>query len=94
VNLPATPFTAAVAGAFSAIALPMLWDRFGGSGSALDVGLVDGVPMGVQVIGPRDREDLVLDAAAAIERACGTLVPIDPPVAPAPATFPATGPAP
>lgn len=41
-KLPATPLTAACAGAFSAIALPMLWDRFGGSGSALDVGLVVG----------------------------------------------------
>ena len=45
---------------------------------SVPTGLVGGVPMGVQVIGPRFREDLVLDAAAAIERACGTLAPIDP----------------
>ena len=45
---------------------------------SVPTGRVDGVPMGVQVIGPRFREDLVLDAAAAIERACGTLTPIDP----------------
>jgi hypothetical protein len=42
VNLSATPLTAACAGAFSAIAWPMLWDRFGGSGSAFDVGLIVG----------------------------------------------------
>ena len=45
---------------------------------SVPTGRVDGVPMSVQVIGPRFREDLVLDAAAAIERACGTLTPIDP----------------
>ena len=37
-----------------------------------------GLPLGVQVIGPRFREDLCLDAAAAIEQALGTPVPIDP----------------
>jgi amidase len=32
----------------------------------------------VQVIGPRYREDLCLQAAAAIEDRLGTLTPIDP----------------
>jgi amidase len=32
----------------------------------------------VQVIGPRYREDLCLDAAAAIEERVGILTPIDP----------------
>ena len=41
-KLAATPFTAAAAGVFSAVAWPMLWARFGGSGSAFDVGLVAG----------------------------------------------------
>ena len=41
-RIAATPVTAAAAGAFSAVAWPMLWDRFGGSGSLLDVGLVAG----------------------------------------------------
>ncbi len=41
-KLVATPVTAALAGAFSAVALPMLWSRFGGSGAGLDVGLVAG----------------------------------------------------
>jgi amidase len=37
-----------------------------------------GVPLGVQIIGPRFREDLCLDAAEAIERVHGSMVPIDP----------------
>ncbi|MEW6268319.1 MAG: amidase [Thermodesulfobacteriota bacterium] len=40
--------------------------------------VVDGLPVGVQVIGPRFREDLCLDAAAAIESAVGRLTPIEP----------------
>jgi amidase len=45
---------------------------------ALPVGVADGLPMGVQVIGDRYREDLTLDAAAAIEQALGVITPIDP----------------
>ena len=45
---------------------------------AVPVGVADGLPQGVQIIGPRYREDLCLDAAEAVERACGTLTPIDP----------------
>ncbi len=40
-------------------------------------GVAAGLPTGVQVIGDRFREDLCLDAAAAIERRLGTLTPID-----------------
>ena len=40
-------------------------------------GVAGGLPTGVQVIGDRFREDLCLDAAAAIERRLGTLTPID-----------------
>jgi len=40
--------------------------------------VVDGLPSGVQITGPRFREDLCLDAAAAIEAALGTRTPIDP----------------
>jgi amidase len=38
----------------------------------------DGLPVGVQIIGPRFREDLCLDAGAEIEAALGTITPIDP----------------
>ncbi len=46
--------------------------------AAVPVGTADGLPQAVQVIGPRYREDLCLDAAEALERACGVLAPIDP----------------
>ena len=45
---------------------------------ALPVGTRDGLPQSVQVIGPRYREDLCLDAAAAIEERVGIITPIDP----------------
>jgi amidase len=45
---------------------------------ALPVGITDGLPQAVQVIGPRYREDLCLDAADAIEDRVGILTPIDP----------------
>lgn len=45
---------------------------------ALPVGTGDGLPQAVQVIGPRYREDLCLDAAAALEERAGIITPIDP----------------
>lgn len=45
---------------------------------SVPTGVVDGVPIGVQIIGRRFREDMVLDAAQAIEDACGSFTPIDP----------------
>jgi amidase len=45
---------------------------------ALPVGIGDGLPQSVQVIGPRYREDLCLDTAAAIEERVGIITPIDP----------------
>ena len=45
---------------------------------AVPLGVVDGLPQAVQVIGPRYREDLCLDAAAAVECSVGVLTPIDP----------------
>jgi amidase len=45
---------------------------------ALPVGIRDGLPQTVQLIGPRYREDLCLDAAAAIEDRLGIITPIDP----------------
>ena len=45
---------------------------------AVPCGLTDGVPLGVQVIGGRYREDLCLDAAEVIEARHGLPTPIDP----------------
>jgi amidase len=45
---------------------------------ALPVGIGDGLPQSVQVIGPRYREDLCLDAAEALEERVGIITPIDP----------------
>ena len=45
---------------------------------SVPTGLAGGLPMGVQVIAPRWREDLALDAAEAIEAACPMPTPIDP----------------
>ncbi|MGE5131490.1 MAG: amidase [Gemmatimonadota bacterium] len=45
---------------------------------ALPVGTGGGLPQVVQLIGPRYREDLCLDAAAAVEDSAGILTPIDP----------------
>jgi len=45
---------------------------------AVPVGVADGLPQVVQVIGLRYREDLCLDASAALEDRLGTITPIDP----------------
>jgi Asp-tRNA(Asn)/Glu-tRNA(Gln) amidotransferase A subunit family amidase len=45
---------------------------------ALPVGIQDSLPQAAEVIGPRYREDMCLDAAAAIEEQVGILTPIDP----------------
>lgn len=46
--------------------------------AAVPVGIAGGFPQVVQIIGPRYREDLCLDAAAAIEDAFGIITPVDP----------------
>jgi amidase len=45
---------------------------------AVPVGVAEGLPQAVQVIGPAFREDLCLDAAQAIEDRLGIITPIDP----------------
>jgi amidase len=45
---------------------------------ALPAGIGAELPQSVQLIGPRYREDLCLDAAAALEERAGILTPIDP----------------
>lgn len=58
------------------MAVPVL----GLPGMAVATGLADGIPVGVQIVGPRFREDLCLAAAAAIEARAGfaASLPIDP----------------
>jgi len=46
--------------------------------AAVPVGVADGLPQAVQLIGARFREDVCLDAAEALEGRVGTLAPIDP----------------
>jgi amidase len=48
---------------------------------AVPVGCDDGLPQGVQLIGARFREDLLLDAAQAIEDRASSMTPIEPRVA-------------
>lgn len=45
---------------------------------AVPTGIAEGLPMGVQIIAPRWREDLALDAAEIVEAACPMPTPIDP----------------
>jgi amidase len=45
---------------------------------ALTVDIRDGLPHAVQVIGPRYREDLCLDAAHSLEGQVGIITPTDP----------------
>ena len=46
--------------------------------AAVPVGLAGDLPLGVQIIGNRYREDMTLDAAEAIEDVTGVLTPIEP----------------
>jgi amidase len=61
-----------------AMRLVMAVNALGLPAVALPVGVEAGLPQAVQIIGPRFREDLCLDAAAAIEERLGPITPIDP----------------
>jgi amidase len=61
-----------------AMRMAMAVNTLGLPAVALPVGTRDGLPQVVQVIGPRYREDLILEAAAAIEDRVGIITPIDP----------------
>jgi len=56
------------------MAVPVL----GLPGMAVSTGLAEGLPVGVQLVGPRFREDLTLAAAEAIEARVPRITPIDP----------------
>lgn len=60
------------------MALTVWSTAVGAPAVAVPTGLSDGRPVGVQVIGPAFREDVVLDAAQAIEDARGVLTPVEP----------------
>jgi amidase len=67
-----------VAQTISTMRMAMAVNSLGLPAVALPVGVADGLPQAVQVIGPRYREDLCLDAAAAVEDQLGIITPIDP----------------
>jgi len=56
------------------MAIPVL----GLPAAVVPIGVADGLPTAVQLIGPRFREGWCLDAAAAIESRAGVQTPIDP----------------
>lgn len=58
--------------------LLLLVNLLGLPAAAVPVGTGDPLPQGVQLIGPRYREDLCLDAAQALEDKLGVMTPIDP----------------
>jgi amidase len=58
--------------------LTLLCNCLGLPSVALPAGVEDGLPIGVQIIGTRYREDLCLTAAWEVERALGSITPIDP----------------
>jgi amidase len=59
-------------------ALAVTANLLGLPAAAVLTGEAGGLPQGVQVVGPRFGDELCLDAAEAIERALGTITPIDP----------------
>ncbi|HMG25436.1 MAG TPA: amidase [Acidimicrobiia bacterium] len=58
--------------------LTLLCNCIGLPSVALPAGIAHDLPVGVQIIGPRFREDLCLAAAWEVERALGPITPIDP----------------
>jgi amidase len=70
--------TAGVAEIVRGLRMALAVNALGLPAVALPVGIEDGLPQSVQVIGPRYREDLCLDTATALEERVGIITPIDP----------------
>jgi amidase len=83
-NGPPFPYGFDVAGEaevdemFRILAPMLLAPALGVPAVAVPVGIANGLPVSVQLHGARFREDIVLDAAECIERACAMPTPIDP----------------
>jgi hypothetical protein len=67
-----------VAADLKSMRMAMAVNTLGLPAVAVPVGIQDGLPQAVQLIGPRYREDLCLDAAGALEEQVGIISPIDP----------------
>ncbi|HEX6139786.1 MAG TPA: amidase [Candidatus Limnocylindria bacterium] len=67
-----------VAGIIRAMRMAVAVNALGLPAVAVPVGIGSGLPQVVQVVGPRFREDLCLDAAQAIEERLAAITPIDP----------------
>lgn len=59
---------------WSMMAVPLL----GFPALSVPTGVADGLPVGVQLLGQRYREDMVLDAGEVVEARTGTFTPVDP----------------
>lgn len=59
---------------WSMMAVPVL----GFPALSVPTGVADGLPVGVQLLGQRYREDMVLDAGEVVEARAGTFTPVDP----------------
>jgi amidase len=67
-----------VAATIRGMRMAMAVNALGLPAVAVPVGVAEGLPQVIQIIGPRYREDLCLDAGEALEEAFGAITPIDP----------------
>ncbi len=67
-----------MAATIHAMRMAMAVNALGLPAVAVPVGVADGLPQSVQVIGPRYGEHVCLRAAQVIEDRLGTITPIDP----------------
>jgi amidase len=63
-----------IAAQWSMMAIPLL----GFPAISVPTGIADRLPLGIQLLGPRFREDVLFDAAEVIEARAGFFTPIDP----------------